>query len=116
MSRKDFYNSKVWELVRVNYAKSKCCICERCGQPVYVSGVNDYLPKEKRIRYIVHHKTRLNEINYNDDSISLNEDNLELLCIDCHNKEHFGSMAVRKDLMFDEFGNLVKRKVVKRKQ
>lgn len=58
----------------------------------------------------MHHKIHLTDDNYLDYSISLNESYLEGLCIDCHNKEHFKSNnAVRDDLMFDEYGNLVKR-------
>lgn len=41
-----------------------------------------------------------------DDSVAYDEDNLELLCIDCHNREHY-LRATRKDVRFDEDGNLV---------
>ena len=47
--------------------------------------------------------------NINDENISLNEDNLEGLCIDCHNNEHFSTNVTKLDVMFDEKGNLVKR-------
>lgn len=40
---------------------------------------------------------------YNPD-ITLNFDNLELLCIDCHNKEHFA------ENIFNEAGELVEHK------
>lgn len=36
----------------------------------------------------VHHKIRLTPKNVRDPSIALNWDNLELLCKDCHIKEH----------------------------
>ena len=39
--------------------------------------------------YIVHHKSYIDTSNIWDTDITLNFDNLELLCIDCHNKEHF---------------------------
>lgn len=39
--------------------------------------------------YIVHHKSYIDVKNIWDTGITLNFDNLELLCIDCHNKEHF---------------------------
>lgn len=81
--------------------------------PVYVSGINDYLPKDKRLRYIVHHKEYLNETNFTNDEVSLDWNNLELLCIDCHNEEHKSNSPTRKGLMFDEMGNLIeKNKVV----
>ena len=37
---------------------------------------------------VVHHRTYLTPKNINDPSITLNWDNLEALCQDCHNKEH----------------------------
>jgi len=43
--------------------------------------------------------------NVNDVYISLNQDNLELLCRDCHNDEH--GRFKKKELMFDEDGNFV---------
>ena len=116
MSRQGLYKSKAWKQNRIAFAISKYCICERCGRAVYVSGVNDYLPKEQRLRYIVHHKEYLNDNNYTDDTIAYDWDNLELLCIDCHNKEHTQKVsAIRTDLEFDENGNLVQRKQIKRK-
>ena len=45
-----------------------------------------------------------NEIGF---KITLNEDNLEGLCIDCHNTEHFKVDSLRNDVMFDEDGNLI---------
>lgn len=113
MTRLDFYNSKAWKQNRVAYAISKHCLCERCGRAVYVSGVNDVLPKEKRIRYIVHHKQYLNESNFTDDELSLDWNNLELLCIDCHNNEHY-QQATRSDVRFTDDGQLVKVEFVPR--
>lgn len=113
MSRVDFYHSTIWRKQSKLYALSKYCICEKCGRPVYVDGITPYQPKDKRLKYVVHHKIHLNESNYNDYNISLNWDNLQLLCIDCHNQEHSNAIT-RNDVMFDEQGNLVERKVVKR--
>ena len=110
----NFYNSKAWKQNRVAYAISQHCICERCGRPVYVSGINESLPKKKRLRYIVHHKIHLNEENMNDDSIAFDWNNLELLCIECHNREHY-EQPTKDGLMFDENGNLVERNVVSRR-
>ena len=108
-----FYNTKAWKRNRVAYAISQHCICERCGRPVYVSGINDALPKNKRLRYIVHHKVHLTDENMMDDSIAFDWNNLELLCIDCHNIEHY-EQPTRSELMFDENGNLVERETIKR--
>ena len=88
-----FYNRKQWQQVREAYFQSVFGLCERCGNP----------------GYIVHHKKHLNASNVNDPKIAYGFDNLELLCLDCHNREHFrGRPKVRKGLMFDENGNLVK--------
>lgn len=108
-SRKKVYKSKLWKKTRIAYAQSKYCLCEKCGHPVYISGATDYVPKEKRTKGIVHHKTYLTDINYTDDNIAYNWDNLELLCIDCHNKEHFSTESLRDGYKFDEYGNLTKQ-------
>lgn len=113
MTRKEFYNTKAWKQNRRAYALSRNCICERCGRPVYVSGINETLPKEKRLRYVVHHKTYLNETNFTVDSVSLDWNNLELLCIDCHNIEHT-EQATREGLGFDAWGNLIQVKKTRR--
>lgn len=39
--------------------------------------------------YMVHHKVYIDANNIWDTNITLSFDNLELLCFDCHNKEHF---------------------------
>lgn len=114
MSREEFYRTKAWKDNRKAFALSKYCICERCGRSVYVDGINDYLPKGKRLRYIVHHKEYLNDSNYTDDNVSLDWNNLELLCIDCHNNEHTKNVPTRKGLAFDDMGNLVEKVVIKR--
>lgn len=106
--RKDFYQSKAWKDTRKYIWIKQHCLCARCGKPVYVDGISSWLPKEKRLVGIVHHKIYLNEDNYTDDDISLNEDNLEGICIECHNQEHIAKPNVRQGMMFDEYGNLVK--------
>lgn len=37
---------------------------------------------------IVHHKNHIRVDNIYDPEVTINFENLELLCIDCHNKEH----------------------------
>lgn len=105
--RKKIYSSKAWKDTRKYIWLKQSCLCARCGRPVYVDGITPYLPKEKRLKSIVHHKIYLNEVNYLDDDIAYNEENLEGLCIDCHNKEHFANDVTKDDVMFDEYGNLV---------
>ena len=90
---KHFYKSKAWRQCRDAFFVAKHGLCERCGGP----------------GKIVHHKVWLTPENINDPSVTLNFKNLELLCQDCHNKEHHRGGAVADGLMFDEDGNLVMR-------
>lgn len=105
--RKNFYNSKVWKDVRKTVWLKQNCLCARCHLPVYVDGISEWIPKENRRTGIVHHKIYLDNINVYDDEISLNEDNLEGLCIECHNQEHNPITSTREEYAFDEYGNLV---------
>ena len=104
-----FYKTTRWKNTRKLYALSKHCICERCGVPIYMSGINDYLPKDKRIKGIVHHKIHLDSTNYMKEEIAYSFDNLELLCIDCHNNEHMSKELLRDGYKFDEEGNIIKK-------
>ena len=83
-----FYKSKEWKRVSAAYMSSRSYICERCGKPAQ----------------ICHHKTWLNSVNVNDPEIALSFDNLEALCIECHNAEH----GLKHDIsVFDCSGNLI---------
>lgn len=91
---KKFYNSKRWKDIRKNFISSKFGICERCGRP-----------NAKQ----VHHKEYLTEENINNPDISIDFNNLELLCDTCHQNEHHKKMsAIMDGLFFDEDGNLKK--------
>lgn len=90
----NFYTSKEWERCRADYLKKVGYYCERCK----ANGI--YNPAK-----IVHHKIYLNEGNYKDASVSLNFDNLEALCQDCHNKEHIAEGQRRYKV--DRDGNLI---------
>lgn len=75
---KQFYKSQAWIKCRKAYIKSVGGLCERClAKGLIVPG------------YIVHHKCYLNSDNINDPSITLDWNNLEYLCHECHNQEHF---------------------------
>lgn len=90
-----FYKSKAWKDCRADYLKSVGGLCERC----LASG--RYSPGE-----IVHHKIHLTPENINDPSVTLNWDNLELVCRDCHADLHRGYDR-RFDV--DEFGRVTVR-------
>ena len=84
-----FYSSRVWERCRKGYAK-KVVWCERCAKRgLTVPGVE------------VHHKIRLTPENIHDPSITLNWENLELLCEACHREEH-----ARRRWRADESGHV----------
>lgn len=91
---KKFYKSKAWRKCRDAYFIFKHGLCERCNNP----------------GKIVHHTIELTPENINNPTITLSFDLLELLCQDCHNKEHHSNdgEAVREGLMFDENGDLVR--------
>ena len=53
----------------------------------------------------MHHKKYVTDLNYEDDNVFFNIDNLESLCKKCHNQEHFGEEA---EYIFNENGDLMK--------
>ncbi len=55
---------------------------------------------------IVHHRIHLTESNINDPAITLAFNNLELLCHDCHNKEHFKNESGAR-YTFDANGEII---------
>lgn len=83
-----FYKTKTWKNISALYKLSKHGICERCG------GIGE----------IVHHKHYITSKNINEPEVTMNFDNLELLCRTCHNQEHFSSND------FDADGNIVQQK------
>lgn len=91
---KTFYKSSVWKKCRASYFRYRHGLCERCSSP----------------GKIVHHKDYLTPENINDPNITLSFQNLELLCQDCHNKEHFEKYsATVYGLKFDKNGDLIKK-------
>ena len=72
-----FYSSKAWQDCRNEYAKHRHHLCEDClRRGIYRPGA------------IVHHKIELDPINIEHPEITLNFDNLELLCRECHANRH----------------------------
>lgn len=87
-----FYNSEQWHECRESYARSKNYLCERCME----RGIY-------RVGEIVHHKIHLTPENINDPEVTLNWENLQLLCRDHHAEAH----KPEKRYKFDELGRLV---------
>ena len=96
-----FYNSQWWKNTREAYMRMGQGLCEPC----LAHGV--YTPAE-----IVHHKVHLTPENIGDPSITLNFDNLERVCRDCHAREHpeiYGSETeCIMRVGFDADGNVVR--------
>lgn len=88
-----FYHSKQWLECRESYITLVHGLCERCSGP----------------GYIVHHKIYLTPENINDVSITLSFDNLEYLCLDCHNLEHNEGVVTGEDCVFNSEGELIGR-------
>lgn len=88
---KEFYESKAWKKCRKGFMQSKHYICEKCGDSAY----------------IVHHKKHITPMNINDQNIILNWNNLQALCLECHNKEHMTGKACIDEVSFDENGDLI---------
>ncbi|HAC4847866.1 HNH endonuclease [Listeria innocua] len=81
--QKKFYNSKEWKKVRDDVRRENKMRCKKCKK--LIRGIA-----------IVDHVIELNVDNYTDESITLNKDNTELLCLACHNRKTFGSNEIDK--------------------
>ena len=72
-----FYNSKEWRQLRQALIIQRGAICQRCGRDMTFN----------QSELIGHHKIELTPGNITDPLISLNAENVDLICFDCHNKE-----------------------------
>lgn len=84
---KSFYASEEWITLRLLLINERGNRCAHC---------NKNIPRSKDL--IGHHITELTPENVHDRSISLNPDKIEIICFDCHNKEHkrFGYQSERR--------------------
>lgn len=90
-----FYKSKAWQDCRAAYLESVGGLCECC------LAQGRYTPAE-----IVHHKIELTPENINAPKVTLNWDNLEAVCRECHAMRH-GARQRRYKL--DELGRATAR-------
>ena len=72
-----FYCGKAWRDLCYCLKLNAGGRCAHCGEII-----------EDFSFLIGHHKIELTEDNVNDSNISLNPDNIEIICLNCHNKEH----------------------------
>ena len=84
---RSFYTGKQWKETSKAFMTSKNYICERCGA----------------VATICHHIKYITPENITDPFITLNWENLEALCIDCHNAEHTGKAS---DFIFNYSGEV----------
>lgn len=73
-----FYNSKPWRTLRNKIRKAKRMRCDMCGRLIHGKSIVDHI-------------IEIDETNYQDESITLNEENCQLLCLECHNTKTFQS-------------------------
>ena len=93
---KAFYQSKVWRETRAYVFERESGVCQRCH------GL--YGPGE-----IVHHVIHLTPKNIDNPAVTLDPNNLELLCRICHALEHEAESPIDTSLFFDANGNIVER-------
>lgn len=91
--QKKFYNSTAWRKVSKKMKVDVGYVCNRCK---WFGDFKDM---------ITHHVIYLTDTNVDDYEVSLNEDNLEVICIQCHNKEHSG--VITDVLRYDIDGNVI---------
>ena len=92
---KPFYKSKAWQDCRAGYIKVVGGLCEDClAKGIYTPGK------------VVHHRCHITPENITDPTVTLNWDNLKLVCQDCHAKEH---KDVSGRYWFDDSGRIVPR-------
>ena len=90
-----FYNSRAWIKTRKSYAASVGNLCEECAKR------NIFVPGE-----IVHHIKHITPDNINDPEITLNWENLKLLCRSCHEQIHRRGSYNAKRYSVDELGRV----------
>jgi hypothetical protein len=74
---RQFYLSDLWKDLRFNIILERGPKCQRCKKVF-----------EDTSKLTGHHTIELNEKNVHDVNISLNKQLIEIICHDCHNKEH----------------------------
>ncbi|AQX55914.1 HNH endonuclease [Priestia flexa] len=93
--KRKFYDSGDWKRLREKIKKRdnyQCQECKRNGRLTIDTNEYSESAKRKKIKLVVHH---IKELEYYPE-LALDEENLETVCVDCHNKEH-GRSFERKE-------------------
>lgn len=106
---KKFYHSTQWETVRKIVFERDKGLCQKC-----LREKDECIPGDE-----VHHKIWLRPSNINDPNITLNTDNLELLCKDCHigihkaaaHKRDHQKIVASNGVYIDDDGSIHRQKV-----
>lgn len=91
----NFYSSAAWLQFSSMIREQRFHICELCGRPNAAE---------------VHHLIHLTKENVNTPAVSLNADNVMLLCKHCHYSVHARGKYRARRSFFDAFGNIEKVK------
>ena len=82
---RSFYNSPEWRRCKAEYLKKANHLCEVC----LTKGI--YEPAK-----IVHHRIPLTAENFGDPELMFGFDNLQCVCLSCHNDIHGKTKASRR--------------------
>lgn len=85
--KRKFYDSGEWKKLRAEIKKRDNYECQECKRQGRLSiDTNEYSEsaKRKKIQLVVHH---IKELDHHPE-LALDKENLETVCVDCHNKEH----------------------------
>lgn len=85
--KRKFYDSQEWKQKREDIKKRDNYECQECKRNGYVTvDKNEYSEraKRKKIALVVDHIKELED----HPELALDDDNLETLCVKCHNKKH----------------------------
>ncbi|WP_411736085.1 HNH endonuclease [Paenibacillus sp. M2] len=85
--KRKFYDSGDWKRLRAEVKQRDNYECQMCKRNGLVSiDTNEYSEsaRRKKIQLVVHHIKELED----HPDLALDIDNLETVCVDCHNREH----------------------------
>jgi len=85
--KRKFYNGSDWKKKRLEIKKrdnNECQECKRQGRVTLDTNEYSEKAKRKKIMLVVDHIKELEDY----PELALDDDNLETLCVKCHNKKH----------------------------
>jgi len=94
--KRKFYDSKEWKQLREEIKQRdnhECQECKRQGKVFLDTYEYSESAKRKKIKLVVHH---IKELEHHPD-LALDIDNLETVCVDCHNKEHGRDFGIKEN-------------------